>query len=65
MQLSTGLNETLWEVRAMLSIDATAKQSLSHTFLKAVETYFANPQNVKKFEEWQLTHKKEEKKSNG
>ena len=49
----------------MLSIDATAKQSLSHTFLKAVETYFANPQNMKKFEEWQLTHKKEEKKSNG
>ena len=52
-------------VKAMLNINATAKQSLSHTFLKAVESYFANPQNTKQFEEWQKTHKKEEKKSNG
>ena len=50
----------------MLNIEVSEKQSLSRTFLEAVQTYYSNPLNVKKFEEWfNDTHKKEVEKTNG
>ena len=49
----------------MLEIEATAKQSLSRSFLTAIQSYYANPLNAEKFKEWQNTHKKEEETNNG
>lgn len=49
----------------MLDLNATAKQSLSLTFLEAVQQYYAEPRNMEKFEEWQRNRTIKEDKSNG
>lgn len=49
----------------MLEINATAQQSLSYTFLEAVQQYYSNPGNIERFEEWQRNRTIKEDKSNG